>query len=81
MITSNKVNLHIFVRYEFLMSVTMKITVIWDMTPCSLEEMYPYFKEPYCLLSQGQKIKVAYSSERLYTSTRIHGLTSDKKNL
>jgi len=28
MMTSNKVNLHIFVRYEFLTSVTMKITVI-----------------------------------------------------
>ena len=28
--------IYIYVRFEVIMAVTMKIAVVWDVTPCSL---------------------------------------------
>jgi hypothetical protein len=35
----------IYVRFDFLTTVTMKIAVFWDMTPCSMVEEYRRFAE------------------------------------
>jgi hypothetical protein len=36
-------------RFEVLMVLTLKITVLWDGIPCSLMECYQHFGETCCL--------------------------------
>jgi hypothetical protein len=45
-----------YVRFKDLMAATMKITVVWDETPCTLADHYQHF---------GVKIHTAeYSSHK-----------------
>jgi len=47
------------VTFEVLTAVTMKITVSWDVTSCSLNVRYQGFGENCCLSLQGQiKVKM-----------------------
>jgi len=39
--------------FEVLMAVTMKSTVLWDVTPCNLVAKYSRFTETCCLHFQG----------------------------
>jgi hypothetical protein len=42
-------------RSEVLTAVRIKITIFWDVTQCSLVNMYQYFKGICCLHFQGRK--------------------------
>jgi hypothetical protein len=41
------------VRFQVFMLASMKITVFWDVAPCSLVEVYRRFGGAYCLQLQG----------------------------
>jgi hypothetical protein len=43
------------VRSGILMAVTMKITAFWDMTPCSVVDMYKHFGGTFGLLFQSRR--------------------------
>jgi hypothetical protein len=36
------------VRFQVLTAVSMKMTVFWDVAPCSLVEVYLRFRGAYC---------------------------------
>jgi hypothetical protein len=42
-------------RFEVLLAVSMKMAVFWVVVPCSLVEVYQYFRGAYCLHHQGSK--------------------------
>jgi hypothetical protein len=42
-----------FVRFQVLTAASMKVTVFWDVTPCSLVEVYRRFRGACCLHHQG----------------------------
>jgi hypothetical protein len=44
------------VRFEFLATVTSKITVFWDLTPCSLVDVYQNFAGTCCNHFQGERV-------------------------
>ena len=63
------------------MALTMKITVFWDMTPCSLEDMCRRFRGISCLSRQDGctlMMKAAGSFKTLLhiQFTRSHDVTS-----
>jgi hypothetical protein len=39
-------------RFEVLTVASMKMTVFWGVTPCSLVDVYRRFKDYYCLYHQ-----------------------------
>jgi hypothetical protein len=40
-------------RFEVLNIVSVKSAMSWDVTPCSLVELYGYFGGTYCFHNQG----------------------------
>jgi hypothetical protein len=40
-------------RFQVLMAASMKMTVFWDVAPCTLVEVYRRFRSAYCLHNQG----------------------------
>jgi hypothetical protein len=57
-------------------SASMKMTVFWDVAPCSIIEIYQHFRGAYCLHCQ-------YNSplKRWSISTILHGTTSRKTTI
>jgi hypothetical protein len=52
-------------EFQVLTVVSMKITVFWDVAPCSLVEVYRYFRGACCLHHQGALImEAAIKSEK-----------------
>jgi hypothetical protein len=47
---------NVFVRPEAFTPVTMKIIVFWDVTKCSLAEIYQCFRGMFCLHLQGRRV-------------------------
>jgi hypothetical protein len=47
---------HEFARSVVHTEVTMKNTTLWDVTPCSLAEVYKYFGGMYRLHFLGQRV-------------------------
>jgi hypothetical protein len=45
-----------FVKFEVLTSVTVKITIFWDVTPCNLKDHRQYFGGTSCLDLEGRRI-------------------------
>jgi hypothetical protein len=43
-----------YARFQVLRAVNMKITAFWDVTPCSLVEMYCHFGGTSCLHLWGR---------------------------
>jgi hypothetical protein len=41
------------VRFQVLTATSMKMTVFWDVVPCSVVEIDCRFRGAYCLLHQG----------------------------
>jgi hypothetical protein len=41
------------VRFQFLKTASVKMTVFWDAVPCSVLEVYLRFRDAYCLYHQG----------------------------
>jgi hypothetical protein len=41
------------VRFQVLTAMSMKMTVFWDIAPCSLVEINLYFRGTYCLHHQS----------------------------
>jgi hypothetical protein len=50
------VNRTYFLGFEIITEVTMKCTVFWDMTLCSLVDIYRRFGGPYCLCLQVRRL-------------------------
>jgi hypothetical protein len=44
------------VRFEVITTVTVKNAVFWDVTPCSLVEVYRYFGRIFCMHLYGRRI-------------------------
>jgi hypothetical protein len=44
-----------YVGFEVLTAVSMKIAVFWVVAPCSLVEIYQRFRGPSCLHHQGDE--------------------------
>jgi hypothetical protein len=42
-----------FVRVQVLTATSMKMTALWDISPCSLVEVDQRFRGAYCLRNQG----------------------------
>jgi hypothetical protein len=65
---------HNNVSFEILKPVTMKVTVLWDVTPCSLVDLYPSFGGTYCHHFQGRIKKQAppKKSVSIYQTARLH---------
>jgi hypothetical protein len=57
------------VRFQVLTAANMKMTVFWDVAPCSLVEVYRRFRGTYCLNHQGDDRSIP---------TRLHGAISQK---
>jgi hypothetical protein len=47
-----------FVRFQVLTAASMKMTLIWNVAPCNLVEVYRRFKGAYCLHHQGDESPV-----------------------
>jgi hypothetical protein len=71
------VNLRI-TRYEVLTAVTMKVSVFWDVTPCTLEKIFAnFFDEPGASSYRVDEMQVvkylhdytAFNSRRTQSST------------
>jgi hypothetical protein len=43
------------VRNQVLTAASMKITIFWDVAPCSLVEVYRRFRGAFCLHYQGDE--------------------------
>jgi hypothetical protein len=43
------------VRFQGLTAACMKMSVVWDDSPCSLVEVYGCFKGDYCFHHQGDE--------------------------
>jgi hypothetical protein len=43
------------VRFQVLTAASMKMTVFWDVAPCSLVDVYRRFRGTYCLHHQGDE--------------------------
>jgi hypothetical protein len=73
----NVTNFSDFRNYEkcwVLKAVKMRVTVIWDVTPCSLVQMYPHFRGIFCL--PRHNTRTMYSCEppkrpQIYTEQGI----------
>jgi hypothetical protein len=59
-VLSEYINWH-YVGFEVLTAVIMKITIFWDITPCSPLSVNRRFGGTYCLHLQGRKISRARS--------------------
>jgi hypothetical protein len=58
---------HLFiymVRFQVRMAASMKMTVFWDVAPCSLVEMYRRIRDAYCLHHQGNELFSLYQTTR-----------------
>jgi hypothetical protein len=65
----------IFVRFQVLMVVSMKMTAFWDVAPCSLMEADQCFMGEYCLHHLGDE----YTRLKHWsTSMRLHSAISHK---
>jgi hypothetical protein len=64
----------IYERYEVLTVITMKTSVFWDMTPCSLVDRHHNLRGNCCLNLQGGLL----SSRFLQTVGTLHGNISVK---
>jgi hypothetical protein len=47
----------LMVKLQVLTAASMKMTVLWDVVPCSLVEVYRRFGGAYCLHHQGEHCK------------------------
>jgi hypothetical protein len=59
----------IYVKFEVLTAVTMKITVFWDATRCSLVFLYQRFRET-------EKVAAGFSKTVVLFTTTLHDVTS-----
>jgi hypothetical protein len=76
----NKINF-IIVRFQVLMAANMKVTVIWDIMPCSLVETDQHFRGAYCLHHQALTALAITTSETQSISIRLHVATSKNSHL
>jgi hypothetical protein len=69
-------------RTERLTALTVKSTSFWDVTPCSLVEVYRRFREPYCLhILEGLRLNQLYCSSFCLLPTRYRpGLHFDPED-
>jgi hypothetical protein len=51
-----------FVGFQVLMTASMKMAVFWVVTPCSLVEIYQFFRNTCCLHHQGALMMEAASN-------------------
>jgi hypothetical protein len=67
-------------RFGVLMAVTMKNIIFWDVTLCSLIEVYWCFRGMYCLHLQGWffdlKREQYIMPKQWWTTVMLHGTTS-----
>jgi hypothetical protein len=71
------------VGLEVLTAASMQMAVFWIVAPCSLVEVYQRFRGTCCLHHQGTHSspwwwRQQVPLKRWYTSTRIHGATTQK---
>jgi hypothetical protein len=67
-------------RFKILTATIMKLTVFWDVAPCSIIKIYRRFRGDYCLHHQGM-MEAASASEKsvkLYQTTRCN-IAEDKR--
>jgi hypothetical protein len=50
-------------RFQALAALTMKTTVVWDMTPCSLVDINRCIGGTYCLHLQRRRVSPVFNSE------------------
>jgi cAMP phosphodiesterase len=55
------------VRFQVLVAESMKMTVFWDVEPCSLTETGRHFRGAFCLRNQGDEF-IALMVEVVSTS-------------
>jgi hypothetical protein len=61
------------VRFGVLTAVTVKKTVFWDVTPCSLVEVFQSLGRMYCLVQDTLNIEARISEESVnYQTIRRH---------
>jgi hypothetical protein len=53
-------HLNVMLRFQDLTAISMKVTVFWDVVPCSLVESDRCFKGAYCLHYQDDRKLLAY---------------------
>jgi hypothetical protein len=63
-----------YVRFEALMTMNVKRTVFWDVTPCGLGKVYRRFRGPHCFSLQGQGISRARKHARTLLSNKLRNI-------
>jgi hypothetical protein len=66
-------------RQIFRRSFVLKISVLWDVTPCSLIDCCHNFRGNCPLHIQSRRSKQCFHPEHWYLSTRQHSITSQKR--
>jgi hypothetical protein len=61
--------------------VNIKITVLWDVTPCCFENGYQHFGRTYRLHLRGWRGWHYVPPKRRQSTTRLHALTSQKDSV
>jgi hypothetical protein len=79
-------------RFKIITVVTLNVTVLWDVMPCSLAEFTNVFEGICCFSVQGRRVIASllillfhpedgdsfFPCKCQYTSTRLHRATSQK---
>jgi hypothetical protein len=65
-------------RPTLLIKQVIKMTVFWDVAPCSLVEVYRRFTSAYCLHHKSLIVLMMEAISISETSTRLHCATSQK---
>jgi hypothetical protein len=70
-------------RFRAFLAMTVKISVFWDVTLCSLEGKYKHFRRSSCLHLQDTRICTEGRGQQVppkcwYLSTRLRSVTSQK---
>jgi hypothetical protein len=65
----------IFMRFQVLTATSMKTSVLWDISPCTLVGIDRRFRGAYCLHNQGDK---PASPKRQWISAGLHSTASQK---
>jgi hypothetical protein len=58
----------LYVRFQVFMAVSMKMTVFWNVAPCSLVEIDRRFRGAYYLHHQGALIMEAVNTSEMSVS-------------
>jgi hypothetical protein len=64
-------------RFEDLMAVNMKMTVIWDVTICSPVDVWPSFRRMCCPYLQGIRIPLCFENGGSKFLQNVHKHVSD----